>query len=585
MTDASTHEAVSKRALMCLVMIAASLIVAVELRNGSGRMPAGSRAKAAAAAQPTSRAEAAVATGIVVPFIGGTSGKLFSGAPFREFPASRLVGTFAARPGAAALAWPEPAYPGCVDWAVVTTIFDLSPGIERALSLGDSWCTVVVADRKTPTYTYEQQALRSPRLVFLTVAQQEVLAVQSPYVASVPWNHFGRKNLGYLFAVHRQARFIFDFDDDNVLLDGVSGGTISVGSSGKPVAVVPLAPANGAVDEVSVPSVEPAWAAVSASGLGPTPPVFNPYPLMGSSNAEAWPRGFPLDQITRPSTWQALRVSGGPGSFARVGVWQSLANHDPDVDALLRLTQRHAQFDFASNAQPVALAEGTLAPYNAQACTHAQPAHWLALLPTSVPGRVSDIWRGYVAQRALWDVGLRLGFMAPAVRQQRSPHSFLADADAEVALYFKATQLAELLAAWPAPKLPAVTGQAAGGSGGGDVSAAGRLEQLYAALYARGYLEESDVVACQLWLQALADAGYKFPPLVDPAAEAAVAAEAIASARARESATSQQPPPPPPQQQPRQQRHAPNGNSDNSKAHWKAGSSGLRGKQHGADSP
>ena len=538
MTDATTHDVVSKRALVCLAMIAASLVVAVELRNGSGRAPAmteaalvnvdsSSKAGMVATAPPTPRAASTKAAtntaAAVVPFIGGTSGKLFTGAPFREFPASRLVGTFAPRPGAEALAWPAPTHSNCVDWAVVTTIFDLSPGIERALALGDHWCTVVVADRKTPTHTYEQRASRDPRLVLLTVAQQEVLARQSPYVASVPWNHFGRKNLGYLYAVHKKARFIFDFDDDNILFDAASSGDISSGSSsssgssGQSVAVVPVTPANGAVDEVNMVSAE-----VSLSPNGPSEaqlPVFNPYPLMGSTNAEAWPRGFPLDHVTRPATWQAPRSSGGAGSFARVGVWQSLANHDPDVDALLRLTQRHSQFDFAPQAAPVALAAGTLAPYNAQACAHAQAAHWLALLPTSVPGRVSDIWRGYVAQRSLWDVGLRLGFMAPAVRQDRSPHSFLADADAEVDLYFKATKLAELLASWPAPAV---------GRSSSGASAARRLEQMYAALYARGYLEESDVVACQLWLQALADAGYEFPPLVDSAAEEATAAQGAA---------------------------------------------------------
>jgi len=535
MSDATTHEVVSKRALVCLALIAASLVVAVELRNGSGRAPAvteaalvnvdaSSKAGAMAAPPPKLRAapvKAATATAAAaVPFIGGTSGKLFTGAPFREFPASRLIGTFTPRSGAEALAWPAPAHSNCVDWAVVTTIFDISPGIERALGLGNHWCTVVVADRKTPAHTYEQRASRDPRLVLLTVAQQEVLAQQSPYVASVPWNHFGRKNLGYLYAVHRKARYIFDFDDDNILFDAASSSSDS-SNSGQSVAVVPATPANGAVDEVNMASTE-----VVQSSNGPVEallPVFNPYPLMGSTNPEAWPRGFPLDHITRPATWQAPRTSGGPGSFARVGVWQSLANHDPDVDALLRLTQRHNQFDFAARAEPVALGAGTLAPYNAQACTHAQAAHWLTLLPTSVPGRVSDIWRGYVAQRSLWDVGLRLGFMAPAVRQDRSPHSFLADADAEVGLYFKATKLAELLAAWPAPSL-----EGGSKSSGGGASAAGRLEQMYAALYARGYLEESDVVACQLWLQALADAGYEFPPLVH--STAAVAAEATTAA-------------------------------------------------------
>ncbi len=55
------------------------------------------------------------------------------------------------------------------------------------------------------------------RLVLLTVADQEAIAKVSPFVASVPWDHFGRKNVGYLYAIRHGAKAIFDFDDDNIL--------------------------------------------------------------------------------------------------------------------------------------------------------------------------------------------------------------------------------------------------------------------------------------------------------------------------------------------------------------------------------
>ena len=51
-----------------------------------------------------------------------------------------------------------------------------------------------------------------------------------------------------------------------------------------------------------------------------------------------------------------------------------------------------------------------------QATVLLRPAFWSALLPTTVPGRVSDIWRSYVAQPILWASGYRLGFTAPTVR-------------------------------------------------------------------------------------------------------------------------------------------------------------------------
>ena len=39
------------------------------------------------------------------------------------------------------------------------------------------------------------------------------------------WNHFGRKNVGFLYAMHHGAEVIYDTDDDNIL---------KVGNEGKP---------------------------------------------------------------------------------------------------------------------------------------------------------------------------------------------------------------------------------------------------------------------------------------------------------------------------------------------------------------
>lgn len=55
--------------------------------------------------------------------------------------------------------------------------------------------------------------------------------------------------------------------------------------------------------------------------------------------------------------------------------------------------------------------------YNAQATLHFYSALWSLMLPVTVHGRVSDIWRGYAAQRILSLLDLRLVFSPPLVRQ------------------------------------------------------------------------------------------------------------------------------------------------------------------------
>eukprot|EP00957_Ditylum_brightwellii_P182769 13921273-Ditylum_brightwellii.AAC.1 len=55
------------------------------------------------------------------------------------------------------------------------------------------------------------------------------------------------------------------------------------------------------------------------------------------------------------------------------------------------------------------------APYNAQATTHLYNAFWGLYLPISVPGRVTDIWRSYITQRIMKDIGLHVVYAPPIV--------------------------------------------------------------------------------------------------------------------------------------------------------------------------
>ena len=54
--------------------------------------------------------------------------------------------------------------------------------------------------------------------IFLTAAMQENMAKDFPLIDVLPWNHFGRKNIGYIYAILHGACIIWDFDDDNILL-------------------------------------------------------------------------------------------------------------------------------------------------------------------------------------------------------------------------------------------------------------------------------------------------------------------------------------------------------------------------------
>lgn len=97
--------------------------------------------------------------------------------------------------------------------------------------------------------------------------------------------------------------------------------------------------------------------------------VLNPYPLMGANVSPVWPRGFPLERIVSNSSSASKEIPTMQVEVdsSAVGILQSLANHDPDVDAIYRLTMP-LPFDFPrrGNTQPLLVPIGSYSPYNAQ---------------------------------------------------------------------------------------------------------------------------------------------------------------------------------------------------------------------------
>lgn len=113
---------------------------------------------------------------------------------------------------------------------------------------------------------------------------------------------------------------------------------------------------------------------------------FNPYPLFGVP--QMWPRGLPLHSIKDPQPNCFKRAQGRPL------IQQGLANNDPDVDAIYRLTLPLG-VAFDRNAFSVLLPRNTVTPFNSQNTLFLHDALWALPLPVTTTMRVCDIWRGY----------------------------------------------------------------------------------------------------------------------------------------------------------------------------------------------
>lgn len=428
----------------------------------------------------------------------GTTGVRFSGDKVRTYyPDLNVKGLFS-KPGKDLFkkffSAQKMHVPHCLQWAVVTTIYEPNESIIGTAKL-EGWCIVIVGDLITPDDAYEDLQQNNNVLYVSATLQKEMLKdSKNAFLQKLPWKSFGRKNLGFAIAVSQGAKVIYDFDDDNILLP-LEDGTTAVPFSYKE-------------DVGFEDSVDLMYIADKYLDKVIQEKAFNPYPFMGPEHNHTWPRGFPLNQLNNNfETWsfikKKLKKITVPGTvkYSSIGVIQSLCNKDPDNDAVFRLSRYKStqfKFDRTPSAKPLLIPTSAYSPYNAQATTHLYDAFWGMYLPFSVTGRVTDIWRSFIAKRIMKDLGLEVLYTPPIVIHERSAHDYLADLSAESDVYLRTSRLHAFLDDWSpdtAETLPEI------------------IFELWVGLYEHDYIGLADVEAVRDWLHTLNAVGYQFPTI------------------------------------------------------------------------
>lgn len=329
--------------------------------------------------------------------------------------------------------------------AVVTTIQSPTPAmleLSRRLSAMGAGL-IVVGDRKGPA------EFDLPGATFLSLAEQQRTVFELARIG--PVGHYTRKNVGYLEAIRRGAECLYETDDDNAPLASWAPRALEV-------------------------DAQP----VSSRGW------VNVYRCF--TDGRIWPRGLPLDEVVpsmaagRPATGEAERV--------RAPIQQGLANGAPDVDAVWRLVL-DAPFDFDAGPS-VVLNPGSWCPFNSQSTWWWPEAFPLLYLPSHCSFRMTDIWRSFVAQRCLWELGCGVVFHAPEVVQDRNLHNLMRDFTDEVPGYQRNRELVQILE--DTALLPGA--QAVGEN----------LRRCYDALIARGFFAAEEGVLVRSWLEGLEQA-------------------------------------------------------------------------------
>lgn len=281
--------------------------------------------------------------------------------------------------------------------ALVVTTINPPNSAMRKLSEGciqHGWDFIVAGDSKSPT-DFNLEGAR-----FLSLGQQR----ESGFSLGLkcPESSYTRKNIGYLDAIRAGARIIVETDDDN-----------------HPKASF----WNQRKREVECRSVRGnQWV--------------NAYRYFADSFI--YPRGLPLiharEEPPAPDPPQ-------PGTSP---IHQGLADRDPDVDAVYRMLFPDP-FYFDTNSDSVLLEAGVWCPFNSQNTTFFEDALPLLYLPAHCSFRMTDIWRSFVAQRILHELGCGVLFHGSTVWQERNEHDLQRDFTEELPGYLHNSEIRKAL--------------------------------------------------------------------------------------------------------------------------------------------
>lgn len=335
-------------------------------------------------------------------------------------------------------------------WIVVTSIQPPTEALHRIARLcQNGWSAVVVGDTKSPP-RWELEGV-----AYLSVEQQREMF--GGLADLIPYAHYARKNLGYLYALAAGADLILETDDDNLPYPSF-GADVTRTVTGRQVE-------------------GPGWV--------------NVYRYF--TDATIWPRGLPLDEIHSTGRLVAEDVT------ADCPVQQFLADGDPDVDAIYRLVFP-GELNFDRTASPVILAERAWVPFNSQNTLFYADAFPLMYLPSHVSFRMTDIWRSFVAQAALWQDGKRLAFHPATVAQVRNPHDVMRDFSDEVAGYLNNQSFRVTLE------------RAASRESGGGADLASRTIRLWEALVEADLIPPAELPIVSEWMARCAELVAERPP-------------------------------------------------------------------------
>ena len=197
-----------------------------------------------------------------------------------------------------------------------------------------------------------------------------------------------------------------------------------------------------------------------------------------SKDARVWPRGYPISLI-RSSPQFTVQDSGA----AQPSVVTGLAENDPDVDAIFRLTCNHEVT--WEKGKRVIISNDNVCPFNSQNTFWIDPTLFVSMLiPSSVSFRYCDVLRGIIVNILMRKLGKTLMYTSANVRQERNDHDIAEDFKSEYEMYIWNETILDFIEAGVRE----------------EMSVSEMLKTIYDNLLAKGVIKELDGHILTQWM-------------------------------------------------------------------------------------
>jgi len=280
---------------------------------------------------------------------------------------------------------------------IITTINEPSETVLKHINNPD-YDVIIVGDKKTPN------SYKNLKCIYLDVTAQKKLFPELSEL--LPYNHYCRKNLGYLYAIKKGYKMIYETDDDNVPYDNFDN-------------VLKF-------DNLTmITETNSRWIN-----------IFKYF----TNDAHIWPRGYPLSLLKKPTNYSIENTKQKPS------IINGLVENDPDVDALFRIICNHQDSIKWDKNKRIVINNKNMCVFNTQNTFWLNPELFICLLiPCSVSFRYCDILRGIINNIILKKTNNYMMYTSPNVVQNRNEHNLINDFKSEYEMYIHNEKILEYI--------------------------------------------------------------------------------------------------------------------------------------------